>query len=622
MKSSKILNNYIIIIFVTILLFSLKWILSYLNFPDEEIALRAMYEINDSSYFPLIKSFSNFDFNPSYNLEIDNLKLISFPVLSLWPNMIFFKIFGSYAFPIIEFIAIFLFLLIFYKIFCAMKIANLTSLFFSLILFTTPFFLNQLYFLDIDLIDKINLNFSTFYNLRNPRPLISNLYLFVYLYYLIKFFYLEERTLSTYIIISFIIGLSLHAFFYFFIFEVFLLLILYLIFFKYEIFNFIKLNYKSHIIFFCIILFFVFLFILQLYFSEYDYRKRMGVFYMDIEKKKIMIDYLFNFFSRIEFILLFVANTFLFLIYKKKICKIFYYFFISTIFSTIFFIFFSPSSMDYYHFFNWILTSGTLALYIGIFVIIEKKFISLISNKQQKLIIISSIFLILLNYNFFYNKNFAIAKQKNEKRDNLSKLVKFIKYDQVLSNKDSEILTLSYDAFLALLLNDYKNFYIVPSSFWTSKKTNIIENELISTFKLLNLSEDDFIKFFENIKTRYIYDNLNTQKFFDRLYLANKLKIYNDISNFKPEYISIINKTSVLYSHQTLIPDNEFLRLKKKFIKFNGNINSKIIILDNADLTINKHYLNSKDYCLRYLNKNFLIYVLTSHINKCELVEN
>jgi hypothetical protein len=285
MKLFKIQKNHLIIIFITISLLSLKWVLSYLNFPEEGINLRVMFEVTDSSYFPLIKSFSNLDFNPSFNPEITNLKLVSYPILLLLPISILLKFFGSYAFLIIEFISVFIFLQIFQKIFYSMKISNMSSIFFSLILFTTPFFLNQLSFLNIDLINKINLNFYSFYNLRTPRPLISNLYLFIYLYYLIKFFYLEERTTVNYITISITMGLSLHAFFYFFIFETFLLLFLYLIFFKSKIFNFIKVNYKSHIISFFIILSFVFLFILQLYFSENDYRQRMGIFYMDFEKK-------------------------------------------------------------------------------------------------------------------------------------------------------------------------------------------------------------------------------------------------------------------------------------------------------------------------------------------------
>jgi len=348
----------------------------------------------------------------------------------------------------------------------------------------------------------------------------------------------------------------------------------------------------------------------------------MGIFYTDFEKKKIMITYLFNFFTKIEFILLFVVNTYLLLIYKNKIYPIFYYLFISTIISTTFFIFFSPSSIDYYHFFNWILTSGAFSLLVGILFIVAKNFRTLISDSKKKIATMTAIFLIILNYNFLFYKDVQTNQNKKQTRGNLSKLIKFINQDTILSKKNNEILTLSYSAFIALVLNDYKNFYLVPSSFWTPKKTIVIENELIAAFKYLSLTDEDFLDFFENKKFGYRYSNKNTKNYFDRLYLANKLKTFNDISNFDSNYKSVIKKTSVLYSHQTIIPNNEFFRLKNKFIKSNRNVNSKIIILDNTDTVINRHYLDNKNYCLRYLNDNFFVYISSAQVQECILVKD
>ena len=618
MRASFIKFDLVIIFFLTISLLSLRWVMSYVDFPDEGFVLRAIHDVNDSSYFPLIKSFSSLNFNPSYNLEIQNLNTISFPFLSLLPNIFFYKIFGIYSFLIIEFFSVFLFLLIFYKIFCLMKMSKISSLLFSLILFSTPHILQQLTFLNIDLINKINLNLSTFYGLRNPRPLISNLYLFTYFYYLIQFFYLKQRTIKNYLIIGVIIGLSLHTFFYFFIFEVFLLLILYLVFFKYKVFIFLKDNFKSHVIFFSIVLLFTILFILQINFSEYDYKERLGIFYMDLDKKKIILDYLFNFLLQLEFILLLIVNTIFFLFFKKKIFQIFYFFFISTILSTVFFIFLSPSSMDYYHFFNWILTSGTVSLCIVFLYFFDKSIISLQKINKQKFITTLIILLIVINYNLSYD----LKSNNNKSRKNLDQLVKFIQNDKIVSKKDNEILTLNYRLFLWLALNDFNNFYIVPNSFWTSKKTSIIENELITTFKFLNLSKDDFLEFFKNKKKGYRYSNISTKKFFDRLYLANKLKTYSDISNFNIEHQLFIKTTSPLYSHQSIIPKNEFERFADKFSKINLDINSKIIILDNNDSVINKHYVNLNTYCLRYLNEEYLLYVSNNLLNECELIKN
>ena len=620
MRFSYIKSDLAIIIFITILLLSLRWVLSYLNFPSEDIVLRTINEVNDTSYFPLIKSFSSYDFNPSYSNSIKDLNITSFPIISLLPNIFFYKLFGSYSFLIIEFFSVSLFLFIFYKIFCLMNISKISSILFSLILFSTPFFLNQLSFLNNNLVNQISLNFSTFYDLRNPRPLISNLYLFAYLYFLIKFFYLEERQSSTFTIIAFIIGLSLHSFFYFFIFETFLLLILYVAFFKNKILNFIRYKFRSHLILFLIVLFFCILFLIQLSLSEIDYKQRMGIFYMDIVKKKIIINYLINFLTQVEFIFLFSVNTCLFLFFKNKFFRFFYYFFISTIASTTFFILFSPNSIDYYHFFNWILVSGTISLIITLLIIIENNFFSLLSKHIKRLIIIFSITLLILNFN--YANNFNTNVTINESRKNLNQLITFIKGEKIFIDNDTEILTFSHAPFMWLHLNNHNNFSIVPNSFWTPKKTSNIENELIVIFKFLALTSEDFILFFENKKSGYRYSNINTKKFFDRLYLANKLKTYSDISNFNIKDQLFINKTSPLYSHQSIIPKNEFNRLVTKFNQINNDINPQIIILDNQDSVINKHDLNLKKYCLRYSNNEYILYIRNKILNECKLTKN
>ena len=59
---------------------------------------------------------------------------------------------------------------------------------------------------------------------------------------------------------------------------------------------------------------------------------------------------------------------------------------------------------------------------------------------------------------------------------------RLFKSAEILSIKKHNILTLNHGIFIWLVFNDYKNFSIVPNSFWTSKKTNRIENELISVF--------------------------------------------------------------------------------------------------------------------------------------------
>ena len=146
MKDLQKFNNiytFYKILLISILLVSSKWIISYLFF-DESIDLRIINDVTDSTYFPLIKSFSELNFNPSYSEKLYELKLISFPIFSLFINSIFFKLFGSYSFIILEYICVFLFILIFYFIFTKLNFSKNSSITYSLFLFILPTILSDL----------------------------------------------------------------------------------------------------------------------------------------------------------------------------------------------------------------------------------------------------------------------------------------------------------------------------------------------------------------------------------------------------------------------------------------------------------------------------------------------
>ena len=107
-----------IILIITTLLFSVKWVLSFYFF-EENLSVRIIFEsVTDGHYYyPLIKYLASFELNNSFDPYIQNLKLIPLPVTSIVFHAIFFKIFGFAGIIIIEFFGIFIFLLIFYKIF-------------------------------------------------------------------------------------------------------------------------------------------------------------------------------------------------------------------------------------------------------------------------------------------------------------------------------------------------------------------------------------------------------------------------------------------------------------------------------------------------------------------------
>ena len=82
---------------ISFFLFSLKWLLSFYYFPDEEIIMRI---INDSyheshMYFHYIKSFADLSFNNIYNTTSLETDLKVLPIGAIFIHTIFFKIFGN-----------------------------------------------------------------------------------------------------------------------------------------------------------------------------------------------------------------------------------------------------------------------------------------------------------------------------------------------------------------------------------------------------------------------------------------------------------------------------------------------------------------------------------------------
>jgi len=81
-------SHHIILFFISLFIISIKWIYSFTIY-EEDIFLRIINDSGDNNYYPLIKSFSNLNFSPSFSADSENLKLVSFPVLSLAVNSFF-----------------------------------------------------------------------------------------------------------------------------------------------------------------------------------------------------------------------------------------------------------------------------------------------------------------------------------------------------------------------------------------------------------------------------------------------------------------------------------------------------------------------------------------------------
>ena len=204
-------KNTTTILIISAILFSIKWILSFYFF-KESLSIRIIFEsVSDGwLYYPFIKYLAFFEFNNSFDPFIDNLKIIPIPFAGIFIHSFFLKIFGYSAFIIIEFFAIFIFLLIFYKIFSYFFSDN-ESILLSLLLFSIPAIIT---IFNIDNLPYINLLKDNFYSLRVPRPIIASLYLFTFLYLLISMEKGKIFSKNKFIWSGIIFGFSLSSFFY------------------------------------------------------------------------------------------------------------------------------------------------------------------------------------------------------------------------------------------------------------------------------------------------------------------------------------------------------------------------------------------------------------------------
>ena len=607
---------------IAISLVSLKWILSYVYF-NEDIVLRVISDSYDSAYYPIIKSLSDFNLSPSYSNTLGDLKLISFPVLGLFINTLFFKLIGSYSFIILEIISTTFFIFIFYKIFIKLNFSTYFSIICSLLLFILPTILIDLSFVNIKILDMLVVNLQKFYSLRFPRPLISNLFLFSFIYFVIDFFIKKENYNKSFYILSILIGITINVFFYLFFIEFFLLIFIILIKFKKNLIKVILKNLKHFIGSLIIFLLFILIFQLQLYYSEPDYVERLGVFYLNPDQKIILFRYLENFFFGKKFIFLFILNIVFLFLRSNKLIKIFYLLFLSSILSPIFFFFVFDKGVDYYHFFDWVVITGVLFPLISTLYLIDKNFLQLLKDKNKKIFMKFFLLIIIIYFNTSSGLKFNDSATKNKlNRNSLNEVTNFIKENDFIKIKNLEILSLNIPLTTWLLLSDYNNFSLIPLTFWTPKTNETLENELISSLKFLNLSKNDFYNIIKNEKKSWRFKNEFVYVFFGRKYLANSLVNFNNnLSDFTEIEKKYISSNNLIITHQVIIPKSEYRRLLSRFDDIQTKIDPDIVILDK-DGYLKITEFDNKNYCLRFKNSKFSIYINKNLIDDCKLVKN
>ena len=84
-------RDYIFLFFLVIATILPKWIISWTHF-DNSILVDTIFNIKDIIYFPIVISFSEFTFSPSYLDHMNENMLLTFPVYSILIHSILFKI--------------------------------------------------------------------------------------------------------------------------------------------------------------------------------------------------------------------------------------------------------------------------------------------------------------------------------------------------------------------------------------------------------------------------------------------------------------------------------------------------------------------------------------------------
>ena len=209
---------------ISFLLFFFKWAYSLFFFTNEDFFLKILSNgVSDGYfYYPFIKLLANVDFTNNFDGSYNENYFLPIPYGSIIYHAFFYKIFGSFSFILLEFISILFFLLIFYYIFIFLKINKQISIFLSTFLFCLPSFIS---FINLSNYPEINTFVYNFYNLRFPRPLIVNLYLFSFILLLIYSFKSSFFKKKNIFLFSLLLGLSFSSAFYVFLFQVFSLII-------------------------------------------------------------------------------------------------------------------------------------------------------------------------------------------------------------------------------------------------------------------------------------------------------------------------------------------------------------------------------------------------------------
>ena len=598
------------LVYISFFLITTKWISSYYFF-NESIDVKIIFEsVTDGKYYyPLIKYLSDFNFSNSFDPKINNLNIIPIPFSSLFLHALFLKFLNFYSFIFLEFLSLTIFLILLYKI-NRLIFSKKIALFFSIILLSSPIIIDLLSLSEFQILKIFQNNF---YNFRVPRPMISNIFLFGFIYLLLKMIIKKFYTIKNFSLMGIILGLSLSSFYYYFFLQILSLIFLIIIKFKFNILNEIKFNFKYYLIFIITLIVTTLPFLVNLYFHEEIFTKRQCVFKLNYEYKLTLIKFYLNQFFEFKFLFVFglISLSFMLINFSKLKIKymifnnVFYLIFISSIINPLFFIIISPKACVFYHFNNLIIITSLLYLFYLVSILLNEYFINTL-NKIS--IFFCIILMIIFSYTFYEENNKKVSNQTyKDQRYDFNKIIQKIKSKKKINN--TSILTFETDFMIWAIMSDVKYLTLINGLF-TSKTDLMIEKDIYTAFKILNLDKENFEKFLrnDNDKSNWRYLNKNIQKFFFYKYQANSMVTFENTYDFSKEELIYINNSSPLLQQQSIIPKFEIKRLLNEYDNFNEEYDyPNYIILSKNSNFYKLDEIKIYNYCKKFDGKIFLL---------------
>ena len=601
----KLSKNTILILFSFLIILT-KWIISYYFF-KESLETKIIFEsITDGKYYyTLIKFLSDLNLSYSFDPNVENLRIIQLPLGGIIWHAIFFKILGLKSFIILEFICLFVFLYIFTNLLNFIFNNNLLSIAVSIIIFLSPLLIKSLNFYDVQ---PLKIFADNIYNFRVPRPMVSNLYFFSFFLILVKMLNKNFFSYKYLIFIGSIAALSLSSFYYHFVIEVLTFITILFFKFKSKVYLEIKKNIKPILLSLSIFLIIVTPFLINLHFHETEYTKRVCTFEIGLDEKKILLKHIFSkiIFDKFIFLILILGISQIFInqYFKKfnNVLNVSFSVLISSIIAPIIFIILTNKTCVLYHFINLIILTLSIHLLLLstiLFKNINKKF------KDLFFILITPIlFSYYLMYDFNKNKDYSLEKKMDIERKEFQLVISEI--NKNFRIKESSILTFDTNLMIWSILNEFKYINLLNGLF-TSKKDYMLENDLISSFKVLNQDEKNFYEFIRNKKENWRYMNHDFAKIFFYKYQANSLITYNDSKKFTSEESLDIKNSSPLLHQQSILPLDELNRLLKRYQNYNLLNNPDIIVLDKDDKFLDFKKVDYINHCVKFNGEKFIL---------------